>query len=134
MFVLKVMDEFVANEMRMPATRRDDDAVGSDVVGSLACEAICLGALWCGTKDSSRDCPNAPNMLIDEGYGFIFQRSCFAEARQLIDTHALRAAVQAEQLGRNNAYRLESSPCCDRDEMYNESREDKVANEHEQVP
>lgn len=42
--------------------------------------------------------------------------------------------MQAEQLGRKNAYWLESGPCRNRNEMHNESGEDKIADAHKEVP
>ncbi len=87
------MDQFVANEVRMPAARRDDQAVGSDVVGTLAGEAVCLGALACGTEDGSGNPLNAANVLTYKGHSLFFECGRFGEARQLIDTDILSAAM-----------------------------------------
>ncbi len=132
-FVLQVMDQFVAHKVRMPAALRHNQPVGSYVVGPLTAEAICLGALVCGTKDGAGNLLNAADVLIDEGHGFYFQFSRFGEAGHIVDTNTLGTAVQAEQFRCEDADGLERGPRCQWDEVNDERGDEEMSRAHREV-
>ena len=63
---LKVMDQFVSCEVRVPSSRTNDDAECSDVVPGIACESEALCAFCRGAENVSRNLLNLPDPRLYE--------------------------------------------------------------------
>jgi hypothetical protein len=72
---LKVMDQFVSSKMWVPAAGTNDNAKGSDVVSSVACEAEALRTCCRRAEDVSWNVPNFSNPRLYEADRLIPKKS-----------------------------------------------------------